>query len=89
MDERLHKLQSVEVGHVDVKENGVDRLFAEDFHGLGSTQAAACDFEERHLFQVVGELLERQGLIVNGYTFNHDSILFFRMIFLLCLLVLK
>ena len=57
--ERLDEVHTVEVGHVDVAEDGVDGVMFEEFASLHSTLALGSEFEERHLTDIGNELLER------------------------------
>ena len=64
--ERLNKIHAVEVGHVDVAEDGVDDLLVEDVAGLKGTLTLCHEFQERHFLDIGGELLQGQGLVVDG-----------------------
>ena len=62
----LDKLHTVEVGHVDVDEDGIDYLLIHDLLGLQSALAGSHQFEVRYLLYVCGQLAQCQWLIVYG-----------------------
>ena len=64
--ERLDKVHAVEVGHVDVAENGVDGVVLQEVARLDGTLALCRQLEVGHLADVGGQLSERQRLVVNG-----------------------
>ena len=57
--ERLDEVHAVEVGHVDVAEDGIDGVVFEEGTGLHRTLALGSEFEERYLTDIGNELLER------------------------------
>ena len=63
---RLHEIHAVEVGHVDVAEDGIDGLTVEDVLGLEGTLALGDELQKRNLADVCDELLQSQGLVVDG-----------------------
>ena len=57
--ERLDEVHAVEVGHVDVAEDGIDGVVLQVLTGFQCALALGSKFEERHLTDVGDELLER------------------------------
>lgn len=71
-DERPHKVESAEVGHVDIDEDGIDDIFFHELFGFGGTLAFTDEFEERYYLDVCGKLLQCQWFIVDCKDFNHN-----------------
>ena len=63
---RLDEVHAVKVGHVDVAEDGIHRFAIQELFGLEGTLALAYELEKRNFLYVTDELLERQGLVVDG-----------------------
>ena len=64
--ERLHEVHPVEVGHVDVAEDGVDVLIVQYLLGLKGALAFSAETEKGYLLDVGSELLQSQWLVVDG-----------------------
>ena len=66
-----HKVHTVEVGHVDVAEDGIDYFLLHDFLCFEGTHAFTTKLKERHFPDVGGQLLQCQWLVVDGKYFDH------------------
>ena len=65
-EEGTHEVEAVEVGHVDVDEDGIDGLVLEHTTGFHGACGGADELEIGNLLDAGGELLECQGLVVDG-----------------------
>ena len=66
--ERLHEVHAVEVGHVDIAEDGVHGFLFQPFPCIECTLTLASQFQERHLTDIGNDLLQSQWLIVDSET---------------------
>ena len=64
MGQRAHEVKSVEVGHIDVDEDGIHLFPVQYTHRLNGTLATVHQLEERHFLQVCRQLAQCQRLII-------------------------
>ena len=64
--EGTHEVQAVEVGHADVAEDGVNGLLLHQRVGVDGALAFADQFQVGYLFDIGGQLLQGERLVVNG-----------------------
>lgn len=73
LGQHLAELQSVEVGHLDVKENEVDGVVGKSFEGVHGVVILALEFHEGDFIDVAGQQFHGQGFVVDDGAFNcHD-----------------
>ena len=75
--QRLHEVHAIEVGHVDVDEDGIDHLFLHDLAGLEGTLAGFHELQEGYFLDIGGQLAECQRLIVDGKASYHSAVCFY------------
>ena len=65
---RLYEVHAVEVGHIDVAEDGIYRIVFQKRPRLQSALALGRELKERHFTNIGNELLQSQWLIINSET---------------------
>ena len=71
--ERLHKVHTVQVGHVDVAEDGIYRVLFQKLFCLDGALALCRQLQKGYFAYVGCNLLKSQRLIVYGHASDHVS----------------
>ena len=74
LGQRVDEVQSREVRHVDVSEDGIHFLAFHDLHRLESALACTHDFEVGNALCHLTQLLQGQGFVVYEQDFYHISV---------------
>jgi len=71
--QRLDEIHAVEIGHIDVAEDGINGFFCQKLPCFQGTLALGSEFEERNPLDIGHELPQGKRLVVDGKTAYHAS----------------